>query len=251
MRSDLYDSLASTEETHWWFQARKSIILALLDRELAEKSRNLAILDVGAGTGMLAEALTRFGRVTALEAAPEALTHLERRNDLTIVRGILPNPDLPRGAYDLVTGFDVLEHIEDDRSAMADIADVLRPGGLLLLTVPAHPALWSDHDEIHHHFRRYRPGEVEDLAGGSGLAVRFSSPFQTLLFPLILAERLMRRLRPSEAPPEVPPRPVNWIARRVFSLERHWIAHRVRAPIGSSHIVLATKPDKSTREDAS
>ncbi|MFV2007057.1 MAG: class I SAM-dependent methyltransferase [Longimicrobiales bacterium] len=249
MRSDLYDSLADTEETHWWFQARKSIILALLDRELAGMSPKLAILDVGAGTGMLAEALTRFGRVTALETAPEALLHLERRKDITIVQGILPNPDLPRGAYDLVTGFDVLEHIEDDRSAMADIADVLRPGGFLLLTVPAHPRLWSDHDEIHHHFRRYRPGEVESLARASGLHVRFSSPFQTLLFPLFLAERLVRRLRPSEAHTEVPPRPVNWIARRVFSFERHWIARRVRAPIGSSHIVLAMKPDKPIRED--
>ena len=189
--------------------------------------------------------------MTALEAAPEALKHLQRRKDLAIVRGILPNPDLPRGAYDLVTAFDVLEHIEDDRSAMVDMADVLRPGGLLLLTVPAHPRLWSDHDEMHHHFRRYRPGEVEDLARGSGLEVRFSSPFQTLLFPLILAERLVRRVRPSEAPPEVPPRPVNWIAHRMFSLERHWIARRLRAPIGSSHIVLAAKPDKPTREGAS
>lgn len=251
MRSDLYDGLAGTEETHWWFQARKTIILALLDRELAGKRQNLAILDVGAGTGMLAEALTRFGRVTALEAAPEALAHLERRKDLAIVRGILPNPDLPRGAYDLVTGFDVLEHIEDDRSAMADLADVLRPGGLLLLTVPAHPALWSDHDEIHHHFRRYRPGEVENLARASGLEVRFSSPFQTLLFPLFLAERLMRRLRPSEAYTDVPPAAVNWIARRVFSFERHWIARCIRAPIGSSHLVLAAKPDEPTREDAS
>jgi 2-polyprenyl-3-methyl-5-hydroxy-6-metoxy-1,4-benzoquinol methylase len=249
MRTDLYDSLAETEEIHWWFQARKSVILALLDNELAEKSHDLAILDVGAGTGMLAEALTRFGRVTALEAAPEALAHLERRKGLTIVRGFLPNRNLPRGAYDLVTGFDVLEHIEDDRSAMADIADVLRPGGILLLTVPAHPRLWSDHDEIHDHFRRYRPGEVESLARASGLDVRFSSPFQTLLFPLFLAERLVRRLRPSEAHTEVPPRPVNWIARRVFSFERHWIARRVRAPIGSSHIVLAIKPAKPLRED--
>ena len=128
MRSDLYDSLANTEETHWWFQARKSIILALLDKELAAESHDLAILDVGAGTGMLAEALTRFGRVTALEAAPEALAHLERREGLTIVRGTLPNPDLPRAAYDLVTLFDVLEHIEDDGGAMADLSALVRPG---------------------------------------------------------------------------------------------------------------------------
>ena len=249
MRSDLYDSLANTEETHWWFQARKSIILALLDKELAAESHDLAILDVGAGTGMLAEALTRFGRVTALEAAPEALAHLERREGLTIVRGTLPNPDLPRAAYDLVTLFDVLEHIEDDGGAMADLSALVRPGGVLLLTVPAHPSLWSDHDEIHHHFRRYRPGEVEELARANGLEVRFSSPFQTLLFPLFLAERLARRPRPSEAARDVPPAPVNWIATRVFSFERHWIARRVGAPIGSSHLVLAAKPDEPIKGD--
>lgn len=251
MRPDLYDSLADTEETHWWFQARKSIILALLDNELLGDNHGLSILDVGAGTGMLAEVLTRFGTVTALEAAPEALAHLERREGITIVRGILPNEHLPRAAYDLVTVFDVLEHIEDDRSAMSDLAEVLRPGGRLLLTVPAHPWLWSSHDEIHHHFRRYRPGEVEDLARTSGLEVRFSSPFQTLLFPLILAERLVRRLRPSEEHTEVPPRLVNWIARGVFSFERHWIARRIRAPIGSSHIVLAIKPNPPTRQETS
>ena len=92
-------------------------------------------------------AMTELGHVTAMEGAPEALRHLERRGGLTVVRGVLPNSDLSPGSFDLVTGFDVLEHIEDDRTALRDIVQTLKPGGLLMLTVPAHPWMWSVYDE--------------------------------------------------------------------------------------------------------
>ena len=249
MRADIFDIIAAVEERHWWFQARKRIILSLLERELPRLAPGRAgerrILDVGAGGGMLASAMTQLGQVTAMEGAPEALAHLVRRVGLTVVPGFLPSPDLSPESFDLVTSFDVLEHIEDDRAALHEIRQVLKPGGVLMVTVPAHPWMWSAHDEAGHHFRRYRPREIEKRVAGAGFSILFSSPFQTLLFPLQVAERVARRwLGP---PPEgeelrMPPRWVNRIGYQVFAFERHWIGRRRHAPIGSSQLVLAQKP---------
>ena len=249
MRADIFDVIAAVEDHHWWFQARKRIILSLLERELPRLAPGGAverrILDVGAGGGMLASAMTHLGHVTAMEGAPEALPHLERRVGLTVIPRFLPSPDLSPESFDLVTSFDVLEHIEDDRAALHDLRQALKPGGALMVTVPTHPWMWSAHDEVGHHFRRYRPGEIEQRVMGAGFSILFSSPFQTLLFPLQVAERLARRwLGP---PPEgeelrMPPRWVNWMAYQMFAFERHWIGRRWRAPIGSSQLVLARKP---------
>lgn len=271
MRADLHDHIVAVEEHHWWFQARKRIILEFLSRAFrtprpvkmgdaqdAGGSRstaatklsvgiapNLKILDVGAGTGMLTKALTAFGQVTAMEGAPEAVAHLTRRGGLRVIHGYLPHPDLTPGAFDLVTAFDVLEHIEDDRSALRNMVDLVKPNGSVLLTVPAHPWLWSAHDEVAHHFRRYPPRDIEELVRAAGLAILFSSPFQTLLFPLMIAERCARRSfgAPAEGQElRPPPRWINATACTIFAMERHWIARRWRAPVGSSHLIFAQKP---------
>lgn len=271
MRADLHDHIVAVEEHHWWFQARKRIILDFLARAFSPPdpvgiggapgaagsrgtaatrgggttARTVKILDVGSGTGMLAKAMTALGHVTAMEGAPEAVAHLARRGGLRVIQGYLPHSDLAPDAFDLVTAFDVLEHIEDDRSALGHMVDLVKPGGSVLLTVPTHPWLWSPHDEASRHFRRYRPHGIEELVRGAGLTVLFSSPFQTLLFPMMIAERWAQRS--FGAPPEgqelrLPPRWINATACTVFAMERHWISRQRRAPVGSSHLIFAQKP---------
>lgn len=242
MRVDLYSNLAEVEDSHWWFRSRRKIVLTLLRSVHPEGAVRPRILDVGAGTGSTTVALASLGSVDALEMAPDALQHLRRRAQVNVLVGELPHLDLPSGSYEIVTALDVLEHVEDDRGALEEITRVIVPGGHLLLTVPTHPWLWSDFDEACHHFRRYRPEEVNARVRGAGLQIVFSSPIQTVLFPLIAIERLMRRAVRRTQTLSVPPGPLNRLLEAAFSAERMWLSREWRAPFGSSQIVLARKP---------
>ena len=242
MRADLYRNLAEVEDAHWWFRSRRRIVVDLLASLGRRAGGTARILDVGAGTGATTAALSVLGSVDALENAPVALEFLRRRPGVNVVVGELPNAELPSATYKIVTALDVLEHIEDDRAALGDMARVLVPGGHLLLTVPAHPWLWTNFDEACHHFRRYRPSELEALVRDVGLEIRFSSPFQTLLFPLFVVDRLTHRVVPRRAEVTVPPRPLNRILEAVFSIESLWLTRGRSAPFGSSQLVLARLP---------
>ena len=246
MRTDVYEGLAHQAEFHWWFQARERILLEFIEARAGEifpSSRTGRILDIGAGSGRLAMSMMKYGEVSALEGAPEVLEILKDIPGLTLFSGFLPNDALPQGHFDLVTAFDVLEHIEDDRTASRQIFELVRPGGNLMVTVPAHPFLWSDHDLIHHHFRRYRPKAVESLLQSAGFDVLFSTPFQCYLFPLLLVDRTLRRFAGrsggGKASLGAPPKPVNEILRWIFSREAGRVARGRKFPIGSSHLILA------------
>jgi SAM-dependent methyltransferase len=244
LRLDLYRNLAEVESRHWWFRARRRIVEAVLDARVRALPEPLQILDVGAGTGRMTEALTRFGEVEALEGAAEALAWLRTRPGIVVHEGVLPGAGLPAANYGLVTAFDVLEHIADDRAALAEIARLVAPGGYLLVTVPAHPRLWSEWDDANHHHRRYRPRQLEERVRAAGFEIVFSSPMQTLLFPAFVLERAWRRLRPEGAATlevRVPAAPVNRLLEGVFALERHWLSRGLRAPVGSSHLLWAQR----------
>jgi len=249
MRTDVYEGLAGQAETHWWFQARDQILLGFIEARLGEIfpfSRTGTILDVGAGAGKLARAMMEYGEVSALEGAPEVLKLLRDIPGLTVHPGFLPNDSLPREHFDLVTAFDVLEHIEDDQEASREIFELVRSGGFVMVTVPAHPLLWSDHDVIHHHFRRYRPEAVGSILESAGFQVLLSTPFQCYLFPLLLVERIGRRLvrrgGAGSARLEAPPKPINGLLRWIFSREAGRVARGKRFPFGSSQLVFAQKP---------
>jgi SAM-dependent methyltransferase len=246
LRSDLYRNLAEVESRHWWFRARRRVVEAFLEGRLATGCGRGTprILDVGAGTGHMTRALTRFGEVEALEGAPEALEWLRTREGITVHEGVLPGSGLQEERYDLVTAFDVLEHIADDEGALAEIHRLTVPSGLLLVTVPAHPSLWSEWDVAHHHQRRYRPRALERRVMDAGFELLFSSPMQTLLFPAFVLERLVRRLRPERDGAlvvRVPPPVANRALEAVFALERHWLRRGWRSPMGSSHLLLARR----------
>ncbi len=248
MRPDLYRNLADVESRHWWFRARRRIVTAVLEARLgeAEHPGGRRVLDVGAGTGFMTHALTRFGRVDALESAPEALRWLRDDPALRVLEGEVADADLPEAHYHVITALDVLEHISDDRSALASLARACAPGGHLLVTVPAHPGLWSEWDEANGHCRRYRVADLEARVGEVGFDVVFSSPLNALLLPLFVLDRkVRRRLRPEGADTlqvRVPPAPLNRVLEGVFALERHWLRRGWRNPVGSSHLLLGRRP---------
>ena len=150
------------EETQWWYAGMRAISMALLSPALAARPESAWILDAGCGTGNNLLHLSRLGRAVGVDLSDDALRFCRIRGVSAAKADLLALP-FADAAFDCVTSFDVLYHrwVEDDRAAVAELARVLRPGGVLLLRVPALRALWGAHDEAVHSRHRYTRGEVE------------------------------------------------------------------------------------------
>jgi len=152
-----------------------------------------------------------------------------------VIDARLPELDgLESGAYDLVTALDVIEHVEDDRAALQGLARCLKPGGRILVTVPAFPFLWSAHDVANHHHRRYTRATLKAAVEQAGLKLEFMGWFNSLLFPLAVADRMWGKLTGREGSDDaMPPAPVNALFNTIFGLERHALG-RLPLPPGVS-----------------
>lgn len=239
-----YDRMADNEAHHWWFAGRRSILAALLGRELTRPPAATRILEAGCGSGGNLGMLSAFGSVDAIEFDPTARALAQRRSGLTVQPCRLPG-DIPVAdrAYDLIALLDVLEHVEEDRDTLAALGRKLKRDGRILLTVPALPWLWSHHDEIHHHKRRYTRRTLDAAATAAGLRVERIGYFNSLLFPLALGRRLAaiagRRAMEDD---RLPARPLNAVLRTIFSVERYLVG-RVRLFVGLSLFAVLTVPD--------
>jgi SAM-dependent methyltransferase len=234
MERTVYDRMNELESNHWWFVGRRRIIAALIGRFLP-KGGTARILEAGCGSGGNLAMLGSLGTVDAFEFDADARQHAIEKSGLDVRYGALPD-DLPfeDRRYDLIGLFDVLEHVEADTASLAALAGRLSDKGVILVTVPAFPFLWSRHDERHHHFRRYTRKTLAEVAAKAGLKVRYSSYFNFFLFPAAVATRALKRLTGSETPDDsMPSGWVNAILTRVFGAERH-LAGRLRLPFGLS-----------------
>lgn len=245
MERDFYREYFAVEDRHWWFIGRRRILLDVLERRLGPAPGRHAILDVGSGTGTMIEHLSRFGDVRGVDFDPEAIRFCRERGVQAVERiegDRLPFAD---GSFDVVTSFDVLEHIEDDGAMLAEMHRVLRPGGTLLLAVPALPFLWGPQDEISHHHRRYRHAELGAAVTAAGFRLERLTYFNTLLFPPIAAVRVLGLNRGSgEAQSDfrlVPGARVNRLLARLFGAEARLLRRR-DLPIGVSLLALAERP---------
>ncbi len=244
MEAHLYEEMARVEEHHWWFRGRRAVILAVMQQHLEPRPAR-RILDVGCGTGGNLAALQQFGQVEGLDHSEEALRFCRERlgPDFPLHRGTLPE-GLPPGRFDVVTAFDVLEHLSDPVCTLRAIRQTLEPNGTLVCAVPAFPFLWSTHDEVHHHQRRYTLALLRQQLAEAGLRIRWSSYFNSLLFPPIAAVRLLQRLGPKQqsARSDVETGGPTWANRlleTVFSAER-FVVPRVSLPAGVSLLALAS-----------
>jgi len=247
MEERYYAEYSRIEREHWWFRARRSILGNLLDRTIEPKPAR-RILDIGCGTGESSRHLSRWGDVTAFDISSCALSFCKRSEFHSAVQGDAMRLPFADGTFDLVCGLDMIEHLTDDRAALAEIHRVCRPGGQVLITVPAVQLLWSDHDVLNHHFRRYQRSQLRRLMAGAGLEIDVISYFNSLMFPPILGIRLVGRLirwlRPrreiisdfahSSAGALAP------VLHRIFAMEGPLLG-RVPMPLGVSLICLARK----------
>ncbi|WP_293872529.1 MULTISPECIES: class I SAM-dependent methyltransferase [unclassified Sphingomonas] len=235
----VYDRMAAHDSTHWWYRARRDILSDYLTRYGA-LPKDARILEIGCGTGHNLPMLAAFGEVDAIEIDPAARDIASARLGKPVGDAPLPDlPGVPRGRYDLVAVLDVVEHIADDVAALKGMASLLRPGGKILIAVPAHQWLWSAHDVVNHHHRRYSKASLTTAIAAAGLKPRKLTYFNSLLFPLAAAARIAGRLTGRDDSDDSPPaKPLNALFETIFRLERHAVG-RVPLTLGVSIVTLA------------
>jgi SAM-dependent methyltransferase len=238
MERVIFDRMAALDQTHWWYVARRNILSDAITR-LVDLPKPARILEIGCGTGHNFGMLGAFGQVDAIEVDRTARAMASERLGRPV--GSAPLPQLtgvPDANYDLIALLDVLEHIEDDKAALASIRTKLKPGGRIILTVPANAWMWSAHDTVHHHFRRYGRSGLKSVLCETGLTIEFLDHFNTLLFPLAAAVRILGKLTGrEEADDAQPPALLNAAFTTIFGAERHLIG-RVPMPFGVSLLAV-------------
>lgn len=247
MERAVFDRMAELDQHHWWFTARRRILSSVI-RRIVRPPASARILELGCGTGHNLDMLGGFGRVEASELDDHARDLAAIRLGSPVEKVALPDlGKFPAESYDLIALLDVLEHVPDDRGSLAAIFTRLKPGGALLLTVPANPWMWSAHDVAHHHHRRYRKSEIAVLARAAGYEVDLLSPFNTMLFPLIAAVRLINKARGHDSADDaLPARPVNRMLDTMFGAEAGLIG-RLPFPFGVSLVAVLRRPEVARR----
>lgn len=248
MQRDYADQYDALEGGHWYFRARRRILRTLLAR-LPWPARP-RILEVGCGPGHnLVEIYPPDAELAGVEPDPVNAPRAAARSGVPVYCATVEQlpPAVADESCDAICLFDVLEHIQDDRAALRILHGKLKPGGLLALAVPAFQWMWGQQDVVNQHFRRYRRPELTTRVREAGFEVIQSTYFNTLLFPVVAAVRLLARLRPT--PPteggdfDQAGRPDNPILYRLLACESAWL-RRASFPFGVSVYVAARKPNR-------
>ncbi|WP_426417141.1 class I SAM-dependent methyltransferase [Aestuariirhabdus sp. LZHN29] len=249
MEADVYEQMVRLESTHWWFRGRRTIVASVIESlGLPEQAK---ILEIGAGTGGNTAMLESFGRVDSIEPDARARELAADVHGAQLMPGALPDALPPSGyLYDLILLTDVLEHIKEDGRSLESLKGLLAPEGRLLLTVPALQSLWSEHDLLHHHFRRYSSSELTRVLEKSGFTVYQQQYMNSLLLPAVALARLCSRIGLRSGGDDKMPGPwVNRLLYTIFSSERYLIRRQLKLPLGVSLLALAGHD--SARVDAS
>lgn len=247
MEHNVYVRMAEIQDRHWWYEARRHILAHLIAQlDLPEATQ---ILEAGCGPGANLAMLAEFGNVQAFEPDNFALEYCHQHSGIRpdrIRQGFLPEPIPFDTTYDLVCAFDVIEHIDDDAASIKALYNMTKAGGYALFTVPAFMSLWSQHDVVNHHKRRYLKEDFERLLKKAGYKVEMISYYNTILFPLVaLIRQLKKKFNIKDRPDESLPRFafINKALTLIFSAERHFLG-KFYPSFGVSIIAVCSKPDQ-------
>lgn len=262
MRPTELAKMFDLEDTYWWFVGRRELVRELLLRHQDRKARGerrkaksqrrevtvkgqTTLLDVGCGTGATLQAVSDLGLAVGMDRSSDALRFCRQRGLRELALADAVSLPVASESVEVVLALDLLEHIPDDAAACREFARALKPGGLLVVTVPACPWLWSEHDDALDHLRRYRGKRLREVLQGAGLAIERLSPVITSLLLPIAGLRLLQRLRPREKGTAetafiIPPRWLNATLIALLRIERVWLRWW-NLPIGVSLFAVARK----------
>jgi 2-polyprenyl-3-methyl-5-hydroxy-6-metoxy-1,4-benzoquinol methylase len=249
MDATLYDELHRVEQTHWWFRARRHIVWSLVRRHVdGGANRRLRVCELGCGTGGNLTAIAGEHDVTGVECSPHALDYARQSLGNRVRLGSLPHDvHLPPNSFDVVLITDVLEHIENDAASAITALELVRPGGVLVATVPAYQWLYSPRDAHHHHFRRYGKHQFAELWNQANARTVLLSHYNTLLFPPAAAIRMASRIRARQSncgDLSLPTSPINNLLARLMGSEANLLG-RVPFPFGLSLLAVVRKTHAS------
>lgn len=245
MNPEEYERMYRLEDRHWWYAGMRAIVDGLLTAGHLP-SGQWRLLDAGCGTGANLIHLNPWGQTVGADFSELALSFCRRRDHRRLVQASVEHLPFTEASFDLVTSFDVLYHrgVSSDVAALREFWRVLRPGGLLLLRLPAYEFLRSHHDEAVHTRERYTAAKLRRRLAEAGFAVIKTSYANTLLFPLAAAKRLGERVFPrlGSGSELTMPRPwVNGLLRALLQVEAQ-LLRRTSLPFGLSLFCLAGKP---------
>jgi SAM-dependent methyltransferase len=228
------------EDRHWWYRGRRNVIERVIaDLRLPARAR---ILDAGCGSGRNMVELARHGTVAGVELSDTSVDIARARGAGEVVAGSVLEMPFDGDSFDLSVCLDVIEHLEDDLGALRELRRVLAPGGSLLVTVPAYQWLWSGHDEVNHHHRRYTRRSLQRVAEQAGWEQVRTTYFNSLLLPVAIVlrvlDRFSRKTTESSLDLWVPPEPLNWLLERPLALEAALIGRGARIPAGLSLLAV-------------
>jgi SAM-dependent methyltransferase len=252
-------AMLELDERHWWYRGRRWILLAELAR--LPLPPNPRILDAGCGSGRTLVELRKLGQASGIELSPHAAEMARQRGGAEIQVGRLEELPWEDATFDLITCMDVIEHTPDDRRTLRELRRVCKPGGWLYVTVPAYQALWSPHDVVNHHYRRYVRRMLRAAAAEAGWQVQRMSSFNSLLLAPAAAVRLLARLRnptvDEDYTPELRLGPpwLNSLLERPMRWEAAWLGQGRTLPAGLSLLGIlrngeAPKPAADARHHA-
>jgi SAM-dependent methyltransferase len=253
MDPTFYASYYRHEDHHWWFRWRFELITQLVGD--LKSDPEFRILDAGCGTGQMLKHLEELGDAIGIDTSAQAIAFAQSRGVKSLVRGSITAVPFPDATFDCVVALDVIEHVDDDIGILKAVHEVTKPGGRLIVTVPAYKLLWSEHDDINHHKRRYTAPQLRKLIEEAGFSVERVTYCNTVFFAPIFAIRkfksLLRKVRSSNGKPVARPNSdlgdypefMNEAAFRVMQAENRLMRH-MDLPFGVSILAVAerTKP---------
>ncbi|HTC73842.1 MAG TPA: class I SAM-dependent methyltransferase [Solirubrobacteraceae bacterium] len=229
------------EERHWWYRGRRTVLDGVIaGLGLPARAR---VLDAGCGSGRNMIELSDLGTVTGIELSETSVALARQRDAGEIVAGSVLEMPFPDDSFDLAVSLDVIEHLDDDLTALRELRRTVVPGGALLVTVPAYQWLWSGHDEINHHHRRYTRRSLQRVASQAGWTQVRTTYFNSLLLPVAIVLRVLDRVNRAKTTESsldlwIPPAPVNWLLERPLALEAALIGRGGRIPAGLSLLAV-------------
>jgi SAM-dependent methyltransferase len=229
------------EDRHWWYRGRRTVLDGVIARFGLPKPAR--ILDAGCGSGRNMVELGHLGAVTGIELSATSVALARARDVGEVIAGSVLEMPFADDSFDLAVSLDVIEHLEDDLAALRELRRAVAPGGVLLVTVPAYQWLWSGHDVINHHHRRYTRRSLQRVAEQAGWTQLRTTYFNSLLLPAAIALRVLDRVNRAKTTESsldlwVPPEPLNWLLERPLALEAALIARGGHIPAGLSLLAV-------------